>query len=107
MKTNILKLANRSVLYCIYEDFGLDAKNFEMFKNRYEDDFKGFSFKDAKKQVIKDVFTNKMRLNLYLEDNKYDLLCNKCLGEEYVKEMTELITFLENYSNSNFTESAS
>ena len=97
MNTNILKQASRNTFECIYIDFGLDAKDFEMLKNRHEDNFYGLTFNAAKKKIIKDVFTDKKQLSQYLKDNKnyFAFSLQDGLGAEYLNESIGLIIFIE------------
>ena len=102
MNVRILKLANRNVMRDIFIDFGLDAKDFQTLKYRHEDEFNGLTFRQSKKLIINDVFTNKKEVENYLKDNEFDFknelkMVQPCLGEAYLKEMRELIEFLKNF----------
>ena len=102
MNTSILKKAKRNVFRSIISDFGLDAKNFEMLKNRYEDEFYGLSFRQAKKLIINDIFTNKKEVENYLKYNEFDYeneLRKPLLGTIYLKETLEIIEFLKTLIN--------
>lgn len=102
MNVSILKTAKRNVFHDIMIDFGLDAKDFEMLKDRHEDEFYGLSFRQAKKLIINDIFTNKKEVENYLKNNEFDYkneLRQPCLGTIYLKETRELIEFLKTFIN--------
>ena len=106
MKTSILKTAKRNVFHDIMIDFGLDAKDFEMLKYRHEDEFYGLSFRQAKKLIINDIFTNKKELEKYLKDYEFDYnneIQQPFLGEAYLKETRELMEFIKAFINNQTT----
>lgn len=105
MKTNILRMAPRNVLQSISQDFGVNVKDFETLKYFHEEEFEGLSFRQAKKTIIVDVFTDKKQVEKYLEDNIKD--CNESgeyLGEDFVKEIIQTIQFLKSYLKTMSTE---
>lgn len=104
MNTIILKLANRNVFSDIKIDLGIDAKDFEMLKDRHECEYKGLTFRQAKKLIIRNIFSNKKNLETYLRNNSFDYECElkeNYLGETFLKETKELINFLKLYIKKN------
>ncbi len=102
MNTNILKTAKRNVFHDIMIDFGLDSKDFEMLKDRHEDEFYGLSFRQAKKLIINDIFTNKKEVEKYLKNIEFDYnneIKQPCLGKAYLKEARELMEFIKAFIN--------
>lgn len=102
MNTKILRLTSRNVLKDIIIDFGVDSENFDTLKCRHEDEFEGLSFRQAKKLIITDVFSDKKQVEKYLKNNisDYNVELNSAepyLGETFLKETLQLIEFLKSY----------
>ena len=99
MNTRILKLASRNV----FEDISIDLcihESFEETKELHENDYKGLTFRQVKKNTIVNLFSCKKNIERYLNDCISDYECElkeNYLGETYLKETKQLIEFLKSY----------
>lgn len=98
MDKRVLKLSIREVLYSIMIDLHLDTENFNTFKFFHETEFDGLSFRQAKKKVINDLFTNKEHLDIYLKDRNYELylaIKSEQQDENYIISLIQVIQIIK------------